>query len=475
MVFTKKFSLSLVILFVILFFLRLPSLFEPYWYGDEGIYLTLGLALRKGLVFYKDIHDNKPPLLYIIAAIAGTQFWFRFILLIWNGFNVYLIYKFAKKIFIKEIFAFFTGLIFVILLVLLEGNIANGEIFMIMPVTLAMLIILKSKILNLKSCFIAGILFSLGFLFKVPAVMSAIAVGIYLLFFNFKNLKNIISLIIGFLLLPVSTYIYYSFHGAGKNFLAAAFSQNTAYVSSWGGSWGGSLFSLHSGLMQRGLILAIFLLILFIFRKKIKPVLSLLIIWFFCDLFGALLSARPYPHYLIQIIPSLSLLLVYAVFSKKLLEKVAVVWVILTFVFSFIVFKFWRYPIFSYYRNFWDFSLGKKSQNAYYGFFGKQVPATYKISAWIKALTRPDERIYIWGDEPFIYALSERLPPGRFTVSYHVVDFKAWNEEINAINQNNPRIIVVFPGRKFEALSALINKDYVTITTVENAKLYMRL
>jgi len=472
-VFTKKLSLSLLILFGILFLLRLPSLFEPYWYGDEGIYLTLGLALRKGLVFYRDIHDNKPPLLYIIAAIAGSQFWFRFILLVWNGFNVYLIYKFAKKIFIKEIFAFFAGIIFIILSLVLEGNIANGEIFMIMPVTLAMLVLLKP--LKLKNYFLAGILFSLGFLFKVPAVMSAVAAGIYLLFFNFKNIKNIISLIIGFLLLPMLTYIYYSFHGAGKIFLVAAFSQNTAYVSSWGGSWGGSLFSLHSGLMQRGLILVIFLLILFIFRKKIKPVLSLLIIWFFCDLFGALLSARPYPHYLIQIVPSLSLLLVYAIFSKKFLEKVAVVLVISVLAFSFIVFKFWRYPIFSYYQNFWEFSLGKKSQNAYYSFFDKRVPSTYKISAWIKLLSKPEDRIYIWGDEPFIYALSERLPPGRFTVSYHVVDFKGWDEEMNAINHNKPRIIVVFPGRKFEALSVLISKDYVTITTVENAKLYLRL
>ncbi|MBD3279784.1 MAG: hypothetical protein GF390_03690, partial [Candidatus Pacebacteria bacterium] len=26
--------------------LRLPNFFEPYWYGDEAIYLTIGNALR---------------------------------------------------------------------------------------------------------------------------------------------------------------------------------------------------------------------------------------------------------------------------------------------------------------------------------------------------------------------------------------------------------------------------------------------
>ena len=51
--------------------LRIPSWFEPYWYGDEGIYLTIGQALRKGVILYSQIHDNKPPLLYMMAAVAG--------------------------------------------------------------------------------------------------------------------------------------------------------------------------------------------------------------------------------------------------------------------------------------------------------------------------------------------------------------------------------------------------------------------
>ncbi len=54
----------LLIIILLMILLRIPSLFEPYWYGDEGIYLTLGQAIRKGLLLYRDIHDNKPPLLY---------------------------------------------------------------------------------------------------------------------------------------------------------------------------------------------------------------------------------------------------------------------------------------------------------------------------------------------------------------------------------------------------------------------------
>ena len=56
------------ILILLLFttFLRLPTLFEPFWYGDENIYLAIGQAMRKGLLLYQDIIDfpNKPPLIF---------------------------------------------------------------------------------------------------------------------------------------------------------------------------------------------------------------------------------------------------------------------------------------------------------------------------------------------------------------------------------------------------------------------------
>ena len=142
----------LILIVLGLIVLRMPSLFEPYWYGDEGIYLTLGMALRKGLVFYRDIHDNKPPLLYLVAALAQTQFWFRFMLLWWHAATTVVVYKLAELIFSgvkNKATVILTTVIFVALTLFFEGNIANGEIFMILPVTVGMLIInQKSKIKN---------------------------------------------------------------------------------------------------------------------------------------------------------------------------------------------------------------------------------------------------------------------------------------------------------------------------------------
>ena len=78
---------AILIILGVVVFLRVPSLFEPYWYGDEGIYLTIGRAMRSGMELYREVHDNKPPLLYVVAAIAsGREFWFIDFLDIW-GFD----------------------------------------------------------------------------------------------------------------------------------------------------------------------------------------------------------------------------------------------------------------------------------------------------------------------------------------------------------------------------------------------------
>ena len=53
---------------LIVFILRIPSFFEPYFYGDEMIYLAIGNALRDGVELYKEIFDHKTPLIYLFCA-----------------------------------------------------------------------------------------------------------------------------------------------------------------------------------------------------------------------------------------------------------------------------------------------------------------------------------------------------------------------------------------------------------------------
>ena len=85
------------------FLLRWPSLFEPYWYGDEGIYQAVGLLIRSGAPLYSGAWDNKPPLLYLLYALFNSdQFLIRFVSLIFGIVSIWVFYLLAKRLFIIQ-------------------------------------------------------------------------------------------------------------------------------------------------------------------------------------------------------------------------------------------------------------------------------------------------------------------------------------------------------------------------------------
>ena len=143
------------------FLLRLPSLFEPYWYGDEGIYQVMGMGINHGRLLYRDIWDNKPPLLYMLYAFfSSDQFTIRLVSLLFGLATVFVFYLLAKKLYSlqpngRKTVLWTTG-IFAILfgLPLLEGNIANAENFMLLPILTAGLLIYNSTnyTLHANSC-----------------------------------------------------------------------------------------------------------------------------------------------------------------------------------------------------------------------------------------------------------------------------------------------------------------------------------
>src|SRR5437868_3833482 len=120
--------------------LRFPSLFEPYWYGDEGVYQAVGMLLNSGASLYSGAWDNKPPLFLAFYALFNSdQFVIRTISLFAGLFSVWLIFFISKKLFNENklaialttfLFSFGLGSI------IIEGNIANTENLIILPILL---------------------------------------------------------------------------------------------------------------------------------------------------------------------------------------------------------------------------------------------------------------------------------------------------------------------------------------------------
>lgn len=480
--FRKLCDAPLALMLIAAMVLRIPSLFEPYWYGDEGIYLTLGEALRHGLTWYKDIHDNKPPLLYLLAAISGSVFWFRLILLFWHGITIVLFWDLANKLFERRRKAIiFSAGVFTLLttIPLLEGNIANAEIFMIGPI-IAGFLLLFAQNLTAGRLFLAGLLFSAATLFKVPAAFDMLAIpvfwGITALWSRRKILmvlKNSLVLSMGFATPIVSTFVYFGAKGALNPYINAVWLQNLNYVGRWSipkieiGT-----ASFEAGLAFRGIVLVSVLFIIFLAHKRFNKVALFASLWFTFALFAATLSGRPYPHYLIEIIPPSVLLLGLVSFGQERFRYLPLPLLFLLLS-ALLFYKFYYYPTFSYYGNFVAYASGQKTQEDYFLYFGDKVPKTYELAQSLSSKTLPSDRVFIWGTEPEIYALSRRLPPGRYTTSYHIRDFRGEEETLTTLKQARPRyIIVVKDEEPLPGLQSFLEENYVYLETIMNAEVW---
>ncbi|MDZ7262668.1 MAG: hypothetical protein ONB05_11260, partial [candidate division KSB1 bacterium] len=391
----------------ITFLLRIPSLFEPFWYGDEMIYLTLGEGIRRGITLYSGLHDNKPPLIYLLAAISGNVFWFRAILSFWMLATVTLFYYLVKRLFddnekIQKVavysFAILTSI------PLFEGNIANAEIFLIGPIIFAMLV-LTAKRTPTPNLMFAGVLFSIASLFKLPAALEIPVIFIYWLATRGLKLKNILDsvkkflpIIAGFVIPVGITLVWFYSRGALADYLKAVFLENISYLSSWRPGDVQKTFILRNlPLLIRGGVVLVGLITIFLARKKLGKPFILASIWILFSLFAATLSERPYPHYFIQAIPAVSLFLGLLVAARDKEQALAVLPLLLASVIP-VYYKYYYYPTFSYYVRFANLATRRISQEKYFSEFNQNTPRDYEIAKLITSSTRKDDPIFVWGD-----------------------------------------------------------------------------
>jgi len=472
----------LVVILTLVFILRIPSFFEPYYYGDEMVYLALGQGVRQGVTLYKEIYDNKPPLLYLTAAVAGNLFWFKVILAFWSLVTIVFFYKLAKLLFEKnERTQKLSTLLFALLttLPLLEGLTVNSELFMIV-FTISAVLILLNKNLKTKGIFFAGILFGIGALFKIPAAFDLpVIIFFWIITEGFGNWKKIFTktsiLGAGFVIPILLTFIWYFAKGALPDYIKAAFLQNIGYLSSFRPGDVQKSFLVRNGpLLIRGLVVLLGSGMLFIFRKKLSSRFILLSLWTLFALFAITLSERPYPHYLIQAVAPVSFLLAMF-FTEKNFEQSLVVIPLAVAFFVPVFYKFWLYPTVSYYQRFISFAAGKETKTQYFNNFSSTAERNYKIAEFLVSSSNPSDRVFMWDpDSAAVYSLSKRLPPIKYVVPYHVNDYSTPAEEAKNIAGSPPRFIILTDNNPYPELIPLIKNQYILVTRIENADIYLR-
>lgn len=166
--------------------------------------------------------------------------------------------------------------------------------------------------------------------------------------------------------------------------------------------------------------------------------------WLILSLFAVTLSERPYPHYFLQSIPAVSILLAM-LFTLSTFEQVLVIIPLTLFAIIPVFFKFWYYPTLTYYTRFMQFATQITSKEQYFQTFGGNVLRNYEISDYLATNTKRGERVFVWGDSPAIYALSRRLPAIKYAADYHIKDFSSKEEVLYGLKSNMPTFVVVLP------------------------------
>lgn len=434
----------LIFLGLLFFALRFPSLVEPSWYGDEGIYQVVGNALNEGRVLYRDIWDNKPPLLYIIYAFAqGNLFTVKFLSLVAGVLSVVGFYFLSQKLFEKRRIAIFSTLIFAILFgtPILEGNIANAENFMLLPTILAAFLVVSYTKKRQATLIFAGLLLSLSLLIKVVAIFDFAAFFAFLLLtqwqINKKMVKEAAIFLASFLSLLVATAIYFLSIGAFADFLGGVFAQNVMYV---GEQYGSNFPQIILGV--KTVLLVMFLLIIAKNKKKISKSSLFIYLWILFSLYNAYFSDRPYTHYLLVVLPAFSLLVgnfLNVAKKTRLIDLALIIGICLVSYFQFQIYS----KNISYYNNFFQFISGNKSITSYQSFFDKNTPRDYSIANFIKTNTSEKDKVFLMSDSAQIYALSGKLPIGKYAVFYHITYYEnADRQTKEVIEKEKPKYVI---------------------------------
>jgi hypothetical protein len=86
-----------------------------------------------------------------------------------------------------------------------------------------------------------------------------------------------------------------------------------------------------------------------------------------------------------------------------------------------------------------------------------------------------DPHLFVWGTNPMLYALTQKAPVGRFTVAFHIRDFSAYQETMDAVLDKKPMFIVTMNNEpQLDGLNELLDNEYIVNENFEYFNLWKK-
>lgn len=499
-------------------FLRLPTFFEPPWHADEGIFAAVAQRVAGGGQLYADAWEAKPPLfIYIYVALneafGGGVLPLRIATAI-SAIGTELALFAISGRFLSRRYAFLAaGLLAVLLAVpFWEGNLALADTFVILPSSLAVLCCLNAARESQSTpsqtarwSLLAGVLFGAAFLIRPTSVVVGLAVVLWLLVSGRPWLRGSTLMALGGALAILPVVGAFALFGSFYWFWNANVGFFFDYVPS-----GRELPFHYRPLIATPTLVTLAALAWYRWREGATPRWSLAALWLSLALAVALLTGRPYSHYLLQAFPPLALLvalLLSSMASQRLAWRprfehgpafaiagaIAVLWLaIVTPAFNGNALAMRYTKSLNYYSNFAAWSLGLKSQDAYDDYFDRRVNLTERLDATLDRLGAEEQEVYIWGEVPWTYALADSQPATRYVTSFYVLLIPSLDVGLGSVlEEADPRFIVVtgdvwpriqddsgiLKRRYFvatRAINSLIARRYEQVAVVGRARIFQR-
>ncbi len=476
--------LLLVIIFTVL--IRLPYLNVPLE-RDEGGYAYIAWRMEQGELPYKDVYDNKPPLIYFIYLLIFKIFGYSVkaihsFLLLWVLAEVLLIYKFSQKIFQKNSIALLAAAIFAVITSEpgVFGGTANTEIFMLLPLIGSyVFLLLAEEEQNPRWLFLCGALNGIAFMIKPVAFYNFAGAVIYLSFVTFKkhdlnNLgKKYFYSVIGFIVIPILILVYFWWRDAARELIYWVFSYNLDYMSVGGSIWSkealSSFWRRFSFILTGDILFWAFGLYAFVLllRKNVE-VAVLLMTWLVMSFFGVASGKRFFPHYFIQILPPLAVGAAWGIWyfvsrQMKVIKNKGIRNSLIYCLAAGVIIL----PLKANYKYLFIYTPDQISERIY-----NENPfvAARQIASYLAAQTLPADTIAILGSEPEILYYAQRKSATKYIYFHHVLWRKTLaevlqkqKEVIIEIENNNPQYLIAVNidtsvGKKEDTPDYLFNK-----------------
>jgi len=456
--------LFLLLLSLIPILLYLPFLGAPFE-RDEGVYATVAQGLLDGKVPYRDLFDNKPPLVYAWYAISFSLFGEnviapRIVAAAFLSLTAVLLYQQARMVLPKGaaycaafLFALSTGLPWVALH-------ANTEAYMLLPLMgslLAFTVGMKNG--RLGWFFAAGLLAGLAMMTKQVAMWNLLALAMVALVWqrrtdgmSWRAVAPVFWMFAGTLISLAAVALPFALTGALDDFLYANLSYNWVYVRflSWAerlDNLGAILFFLA---VAAPFVAGALAGLVVVWRRRAQATDYVLILWAIASAIGVASGGRFFPHYFLQLMPSLALLtgiVIYDRFtngSQHVLSKPA--WMIALFL---IVVSVGTTTV--------VYLAPRQAEqqivsNVYYQ--KEWETHSQELGEYIKARSRPDDLIFNYGRESQVYFYADRQPAIRYMYDWVLkYDQDSLDEVMAGLNTTHPVYII-------DSLQAPLFKDW---------------